>query len=354
VTSHVDLLADGVERYLDAIMRGHRRDAIDVGLNLLDSGVPAETIISDLLAVAQVEVGSGWLRGAWSVAMEHRASAITESVLAAVADAAMRAPGSIREGSAGRAVISCTEGEWHLLPGRMAAEVLRLRGADVTFVGPSVPAADLAAMLGDDAPTAVGVTCSMPMSLGGAWRTITALRAIGMTVVCGGRGFGPNEQWCVALGADLWSPDLSLGADLLIAAIAAPAPPARGPAVDADTIEELRILERDHHGFVEAAVTIALNRWPFLIEADAAIRATREDLSSTLRTVESATITGDPTIVADYVSWFKTLLGARDLPTWYVAAAFELLEEVLPEELPRARRLNTAGLEACSSPSSGP
>jgi hypothetical protein len=139
-----------------------------------------------------------------------------------------------------------------------------------------------------------------------------------------------------------------------MAAIAAPAPPARGPAVDADTIEELRILERDHHGFVEAAVTIALNRWPFLIEADAAIRATREDLSSTLRTVESATITGDPTIVADYVSWFKTLLGARDLPTWYVAAAFELLEEVLPEELPRARRLNTAGLEACSSPSSGP
>jgi hypothetical protein len=138
-----------------------------------------------------------------------------------------------------------------------------------------------------------------------------------------------------------------------MAAIAAPAPPARGPAVDADTIDELRILERDHNATVEAAVAIALNRWPFLVEADAGIRATREDLSHTLRTVESATITGDPTIVADYVSWFETLLAARDRPTWYVSAAFELLDEVLPKGLVRARGMTTAGLEACSSSPDG-
>ena len=79
--------------------------------------------------------------------------------------------------------------------------VLRLRGTDVSFIGPSVPAAELAAFLGDDPPAAVAITCSMPMSLTGTWRTISALRALGMTIVCGGRGFGPDGRWGLALGA---------------------------------------------------------------------------------------------------------------------------------------------------------
>ncbi len=195
--------------YLDAVHRGDRRGAIDVAMDLLERGIGPETIITDLLARSQVEIGRGWEEGKWSVALEHRASAITESALQAVTDTALRAPGAVVEGSSGRAVVACTEGEWHVLPGRMASEVLRLRGADVSFIGPSVPADELVAMLGDDAPAAVAITCSMPMSLTGTWRTINALRAVGMTIVCGGRGFGPHGAWGRALGADLWAPDFA-------------------------------------------------------------------------------------------------------------------------------------------------
>ena len=125
----------------------------------------------------------------------------------AVFNNAMSAPGAVQEGIRGRVVIACSEGEWHMLPAQMATEVLRLRGADVSFIGPSVPADDLAEFIGDDPPAAVAVTCSMPMSLVGAWRSISALRELGMTVVCGGRGFGPDGRWGLALGADHWATD---------------------------------------------------------------------------------------------------------------------------------------------------
>ncbi|MEZ5114671.1 MAG: cobalamin-dependent protein [Candidatus Nanopelagicales bacterium] len=347
------LLDEARVRYLDAVLRGERRGAIDVCLDLLDSGVPAEQVITGLLAPAQVEVGNGWVRGEWSVAMEHRTSAITESALQAVSDAAMRAPGAPAEGSRGRAVVACTEGEWHLLPGRMASEVLRLRGLDVTFVGPSVPATDLAEMLGDDPPPVVGVSCSMPMSLPGALRTITALRAIGMTVVCGGRGFGPDETWSRTLGGDLWGGDLSGGADLVVALAAAPAAPPRGSAVGERVQAELRIAERDHQSVVESAVARALARWPFLTGEDAAIRATREDLSSTLRILAATVTTGDQRVVLEYVSWFESVLAARDLPLWFVPAAFELLLEALSDDLPLLREAARAGLAACVGPVPG-
>lgn len=81
-----------------------------------------------------------------------------------------------------------SHGEWHVLPARMITEVLRLRGVAVTSFGPSVPVDDLVASLESDPPGAVAVASAMPMSLVGTWHTISALRALGTTIVCGGAG----------------------------------------------------------------------------------------------------------------------------------------------------------------------
>ena len=346
-TSEADLSAE-LEAYLQAVHDGERRAAIAVALAALDSGVTPERVITDLLARAQEAIGLGWQQGLWCVALEHRASSITESALHAVADAAMRSPGAVPEGSRGRAVVACTEGEWHVLPGRMASEVLRLRGADVSFFGPSVPATELADALGPSAPAAVAITCSMQMSLAGSWRTISALRTLGMTIVCGGRGFGPHGRWGLALGADLWAPDFASGSDLLMAALTQARPAPREPIGSVAVIEELRIATRDHQAIVESSTATALAAWPYLREVDAAVRATREDLDSALRVISAATITGDPAILEDFAQWFESVLAARDLPVAYCSSAFALLLESLPEDLPLMRAMAQRGLDACT------
>jgi hypothetical protein len=111
------------------------------------------------------------------------------------------------EPTTGRIVVACVEGEWHSLPARMASELLRLRGWDVTFLGPSVPADDLAARVRQLAPDAVGLSCSVPLFLKGANRSIVACRAVGVPVVAGGTGFGDEGRYAIRLGADGWTAD---------------------------------------------------------------------------------------------------------------------------------------------------
>lgn len=70
-----------VASYLGPVHRGERRQAIDIATALLQQRVPAERVVTDLLARAQAAIGPGWQEGRWSVAMEPRASSITDSAL---------------------------------------------------------------------------------------------------------------------------------------------------------------------------------------------------------------------------------------------------------------------------------
>ncbi|MDQ3896206.1 MAG: cobalamin-dependent protein [Actinomycetota bacterium] len=178
-----------------------RRKASVFVAGLADGGATAEELILDLLAPAEREVGLRWQRRRWNVAQEHAATAIVESELA------MLAFDEVVEPTIGRMVVACVEGEWHSLPARMASELLRLGGWDVTFLGPSVPADDLAAHVRQLAPDAVGLSCSVPLFLKGAHRSIVACRAAGVPVVTGGTGFGDDGRYAVRLGADGWTAD---------------------------------------------------------------------------------------------------------------------------------------------------
>ncbi|MEZ5117703.1 MAG: B12-binding domain-containing protein [Candidatus Nanopelagicales bacterium] len=335
-------------RYLDAIRGGDRRAAVDVALELLDLGATAEDVVTHLLARAQSQVGRGWEQGRWSIALEHRATAITESALEATVAAARTLPGAVPEGARGRATVLCSEGEWHSLPGRMMADVLRLRGIDVEFVGPSLPAHELTAYLGPDPPPVVAVSCSLSQSLVGAWHAITTLRRIGTTVVVGGRGFGPHGRWATPVGADQWAPTFSHGADLVMRSLREPPAPSRDTPRDEDRTAEVRFLERFGESMVERAVAEAVAAWPQVMARDAALRATREDLRATLRTVTAAVLVDDDTVVLEFTGWCERVLGARGLPLAFVPSAYELLLHQLPTEVGRGRAMAEAGRAACS------
>ena len=83
----VDLL-ESRRDYVDALGRGDRRRATEVAFDLLYRGVPADVVLTDLVGAGQVEVGLAWQEGRWDVAQEHRASAVADAVIQAVAQQA--------------------------------------------------------------------------------------------------------------------------------------------------------------------------------------------------------------------------------------------------------------------------
>ena len=339
-----------LDRYLDALWLGERSTATAVALALFHQGAAPERIINDLLAQAQTVVGELWHEGRWSTAGEHLATAITESVLHELSLTASHASGVPVLGSRGQTAVVCGEGEWHTLPALMAATVLRLRGVHVSHVAPSLPSEDLVEYLLHDGPTVVAVTCSSSMNLVGAWRTISALRAGGMTVVCAGRGFGIDGRWGWALGADQWAPDLIRGADRVLTAIDSRPHSPRAPLAAAGIGEELLVLRRGHDQLLLDAIRAAAATVPALTLTDTAHAVTRDMIEGILKVVAGAAIVSDPAVATEHVTWLEAGLRARSLPVDWAAVGFAGVLEVLPRDLVHTRAMALTGRAACGRP----
>jgi hypothetical protein len=188
----------------------------------------------------------------------------------------------------------------------------------------------------------------MPSSLIGAWHTITALRAAGKIIVCGGRGFGPHGEWGMALGADMGAGDMESGIALLDDAISGPAGIPRPDAPRRDIAAEIVLAARELPSVVEAATHLAVARWGHLGGDETWVGEARGMLAFTLRTVLSATLVGDDRIVTDHVGWAESVLAGRSRPISLVAEAFNLLAIAMPADLPRSSATARAGMSACS------
>jgi MerR family transcriptional regulator, light-induced transcriptional regulator len=102
----------------------------------LASGVPLSELCDLVIAPALRRIGEEWSAGNVSVAVEHRASAICERLIASRAQQPKGRPRGI-------AVTATPPGERHTLPPLMAAACLREDRWRVHHLGADLPAADL-------------------------------------------------------------------------------------------------------------------------------------------------------------------------------------------------------------------
>jgi hypothetical protein len=220
----------------------------------------------------------------------------------------------------GHVLVGCVEGEWHMLAARMAAEVLRVRGWSVTFLGPSVPAVDLGTYVTATAPDAVALSCSLTVLLPGAERCIRACREEGLPVLAGGAGFAPDGRYAGALGADGWAPDPVAASRQLDSWLDAPQP-AGTPGHRTDS--EDRALQAARTELVGEALGRLLARAPGTV--DVGTVAAGVDL--VLGAVESATLVDDPELLSASTSLIERAMPEGDRSAF---AFGPILEGLLP------------------------
>ncbi|MFE9694866.1 B12-binding domain-containing protein [Micromonospora sp. NPDC005806] len=315
--------------YLKSLEEADEYAAVEVAIGLLEAGMPAERVLLDLVAAAQAEVGERWARNEWSVAQEHAATHISERVVAAVAAYANPRP------TRGRIVVACMDGEWHALPARLVAEVLRLRGWQVTFLGASVPAAHLVSYLHRYDAHAVALACALPMRLPYAHRMIEACRRSDVPVVVGGRGFGDDGRWARLLGV-AWAPAAPAAADLVADERALRAvPPAR---LDHLADDEYASLVKRRGELIDSALADLRERVPAVLDyTPAQLDSTVSDLGYIVDFLAAALYVDDETLFTEFTEWLVAILVSRHVP----ASAVELTLDHYGQQLrdfPRAAR----------------
>ncbi|OEU85398.1 cobalamin-binding protein [Streptomyces abyssalis] len=257
-------ITDVVRAEFDACLAGADEDgALGLAVGLVASGLSAEEVLLGLVAPAQVTVGEKWASGEWTVAREHAATHVSRRTVDAVAAAARgtaRTPAGA--GSQGHVLVACSDGEWHVLPSHILAEVLRLRGFHVRSLGGDVSPYGLLSDVHQNGPDLVALSCTLPWNLPRAHRQIETCRSAGVPVMAGGPGFGPEGMWAYPLGADLYAADARRAAEALLSRWP---PELRGESsVQAGAVEAYAMLVRQHPGLLEHSVCALRDGFPGL------------------------------------------------------------------------------------------
>jgi methanogenic corrinoid protein MtbC1/DNA-binding XRE family transcriptional regulator len=209
------------ERYLAALVDGDRLRAGDAIGDGLSAGLDAPTLVLEVLAPAQRELGCLWQERELTVAQEHHGTEITREELERVRRA--RRPARSLDASA---LVCAAPGERHTLPARCFAALLDCAGWEVDFLGEAPPVEDVVGFVAWRRPRLVALSATLSEHLPPLAALCRTLRGsgAGSTLLVGGAAVAGRTA--ESLGADLLAveaaPGLAMAAGLLAAPTAPP------------------------------------------------------------------------------------------------------------------------------------
>ncbi len=194
--------------YMQAVLMGNRRAALNTALELLDKGHSISSIYTEVLQRTLYEVGALWEKNKISVAEEHMATAITQFVIAQLYQR-LKPAGTSR----GRVVITGVQGEQHQVGANMVADVLEEMGWDVRFLGTNMPHAGILNVVEEHRPQLVGISATMLFNVPQVRRLVSELRSrfgdASPRIVVGGSAFRMAPELYKEIGADGFASDLA-------------------------------------------------------------------------------------------------------------------------------------------------
>ncbi len=207
--------AEIAHAYLHTILDGDRIRAQRLVFDALEGGLSIRQIYLDVFQPALYEIGHLWELGRVSIAQEHLATAITQSVLAAIY-ARVELPTNLTR----HAIVACLSGNYHEIGPRMLADLLQVGGFNTRFLGANTPEDSLLDMIETLKPDVVGLPATTTPQVETVQRAIERLRAdfttYRPTVMVGGLAFNLVDGLWRAVRADVWGPDAGQAVDRLV------------------------------------------------------------------------------------------------------------------------------------------
>lgn len=183
----MSVIAESTYRdFFQHLITGDIRACDAVVDRLIADGMDVRTIYIDLFRRAMYEVGERWEGNELSVATEHMASSITESLMAKLYPQIFST-----QRSGHKAVVACVANEYHQIGGKMAADILELNGWDAFFLGANTPIEDLLRLIAEKEPELLGLSLTVYFSMDSLRETIERVRAaaVDLPIVVGGQAF---------------------------------------------------------------------------------------------------------------------------------------------------------------------
>ncbi|MCC5789087.1 MAG: cobalamin-dependent protein [Opitutales bacterium] len=163
---------DTFKEYLDAILAGDLPRCRQIVQELLDADIEVIDLYKNLFHRAQYEIGEKWEKNLISVAKEHLATTITESLMTLVYPKIF-----CGERSGQKVVVSSGPNEYHQIGGKMVADIFETHGWDSYFLGANTREGHLLKELRRRQPDLLVFSAALPESMPRLQQSLRAVRA---------------------------------------------------------------------------------------------------------------------------------------------------------------------------------
>ncbi len=199
--------------YLQSILIGARAGSVRIVEEALQNGAKVFDIYAQVFQDSLYEVGRLWEEGTISVSVEHRATAITQFVMASVYSRAACVQSSV---PLGQAIVTGVAGELHQIGANMVADVLENAGWNVEFLGTDAPHSGIIDAVRTQRSDLLCISATMLFNVPNVVKLIRDLRASSpkLRVLIGGSAFRRKPELWMDIGADGFAPDLNAAVEV--------------------------------------------------------------------------------------------------------------------------------------------
>jgi methanogenic corrinoid protein MtbC1/DNA-binding XRE family transcriptional regulator len=166
-------LAKAREKMLTALIEGNQLEATQlVDSAIVDRWEPSFVYVN-VIGHCMAEIGARWRSGRLLISTEHRA---TQIALRLISRAQSSYVNSRRVGL--RAIVTSVEGDTHLIGGLTFADLLRVEGWEVDFLGADSPTDSIVEIVQRESPDLVGLSVTIEDYLPNAIETLAAIKEL--------------------------------------------------------------------------------------------------------------------------------------------------------------------------------
>ncbi|MFN3429648.1 MAG: B12-binding domain-containing protein, partial [Candidatus Sericytochromatia bacterium] len=160
-----------LDAYLEAALQGDQTRCLALARQAIADGVPIKRLYLDVFQASQRRVGELWAANAISVGTEHRATGVTQAVIASLYEHIVCADGHGR-----KLLLGVVGRERHQVGPRMVADFAEMAGYDVTYMGVIPDPETLVKTVMETRPENVGLSATLPVHLPEVARYLSVLR----------------------------------------------------------------------------------------------------------------------------------------------------------------------------------
>lgn len=182
----VDQYKNDCDSFLSALLRGDRKFGSEIARKYSNSQDDIKMFYEHIVKTALYKVGELWEYNTITVAAEHLATSLSESIMNELYEKVIsekRVPKKV--------VLGCVENEMHQVGVKMVADVFEMYGWDTFFLGANIPTSELISYCREIKPDVVALSLSVYSHLPALEKMIRELQYEfpNLQIIIGGQAF---------------------------------------------------------------------------------------------------------------------------------------------------------------------